>query len=271
MTAIFITTFICDIAKIKLQMLNPLLVRRGFFLFGDTVKSDLLCNMESKYPGQKKIYGFYHKIINQIPKHKIYYELCAGMAEIAKLLIEKKSTASFFLNDPDKAVTDKLIYMVPEATILGYDAIKLLKKLKAADTKTFVFIDPPYLHSTRPNSTKLYNYEMSDSDHKQLLSSVLQLKCNTMIVHPVCELYDTYLKGWRKVIIKVRYHNKTSVECLYMNYDVPEQLQVDAFLGTDCWDRQRIKRKANSLVQKLSALPELERNFVIKRVQEKFV
>lgn len=222
------------------------------------------------YPGQKKIYGLYHKIINQIPKHKNYYEVFAGKAAIATLLLEKNSSAKFYLNDLDGCITDELSCIFRKAKIYTMNAIKLLKKLIAADTETFVFMDPPYLHSTRPNSTKLYKHEMTDADHKQLLSSVLQLKCNVMIVHPVCELYDTQLEGWRKVLIKVRYHNKTSLECLYMNYDLPEQLQVDVYLGTDCWDRQRIKRKAVSLVNKLIALPELERNYIIKRVQENF-
>ncbi|MDO9186923.1 MAG: DNA adenine methylase [Bacteroidia bacterium] len=222
------------------------------------------------YPGQKKIYGLYHKIINQIPKHQNYYEVFAGSGAIAALLIEKNSSAKFYLNDIDGSVTDKLSCTFRQAKVSKIDATKLLNKLMAADTDTFIFMDPPYLHSTRPNNTKLYKHEMTDYDHKQLLSSVLQLDCNVMIVHPVCELYDTWLKGWRKVLIKVRYHNKMSLECLYMNYDLPEQLQVDAFLGTDCWDRQRIKRKATSLVNKLIALPELERNYIIRRVQENF-
>ncbi len=228
------------------------------------------------YPGQKKIYGLYHKIINQIPKHENYYELFAGTGAIAKLLIEKKSPAIFYLNDLDKCITDKLnciFRQLKGISILNWDAIKLLETMKrtAADTDTFIFMDPPYLHSTRPNSIKLYKHEMTDADHKQMLSSVLQLNCNVMIVHPVCDLYDTWLKGWRKVLVKVRYNNKTSLECLYMNYELPEQLQVDAFLGTDCWDRQRIKRKAVSLVNKLIALPELERNYIINRVQQNFV
>lgn len=240
-----------------------------FFVLAHTVKNDSLCRMKN-YPGQKKILGLYHKIINQIPKHEIYYELFAGSGAIAKILIEKKSKAKFYLNDIDKCITDKLNCTVLEAEILNVDASKLLKKLIAAGTDTFIFIDPPYLHSTRPNSTKLYANEMSDADHKQLLSSVLQLNCNVMIVHPLCDLYDNWLKGWRKVLIKIRYHNKTSLECLYMNYDVPGTLQIDSLLGKDCWDRQRIKRKAISLVKKLKALPEQERNYVITRVQESF-
>lgn len=218
------------------------------------------------YPGNKKINGFYHKIINQIPKHKTFHEVFSGKAAISKLLLEKGSDAAIHLNDLDIDVLEELIFEVEHANISNVRALEYIKKLKAAGTDEVAFMDPPYLHSTRPYSTKLYKHEMTDADHKQLLSSVLQLKCNVMIVHPVCDLYDNWLKGWRKVFVKVRYHNKTSLECLYMNYDEPTVLQTDAYLGKDCWDRQRIKRKADSLVSKLLGLPKLERDFVIKRV-----
>ena len=223
------------------------------------------------YPGHKNIFGLYHKIINQIPKHKFYYELFAGSAAIAKQLKLKNSNAKFFLNDIDKSVTDKLCCSFRKEEILNQDTIRIIIALikGEADTDNFIFLDPPYLHSTRSNP-KLYKYEMTDNDHKLLLKTILELKCNVMIIHPVCELYDTWLKDWRKVLIKVRYSNKTSLECLYMNYKLPGTLQTDSYLGKDCWDRQRIKRKAIALINKLSSLPELERNYVIQRVQEKF-
>lgn len=220
------------------------------------------------YTGHKKIFGTYHKIINQIPACKQYVELFAGSASIASLM--SVLPEDIILNDLDRSVTENLRCTFPKAKVTNHDYSYVLHLLKGTDKKIFIFIDPPYLHSTRPNSTKLYKHEMSDDDHIRLLSSVLQLKCNIMIIHPKCELYDKKLKNWRKVEIKIRYNNKTSIECLYMNYEVPSTLQNDSYLGKDCWDRQRIKRKANSLVNKLLNLPELERNYIINRVQEKF-
>ncbi|MFY9308085.1 MAG: DNA adenine methylase [Bacteroidia bacterium] len=223
------------------------------------------------YPGHKKINGVFHKIINEIPVHKVYYELFAGTAAIAKLI--KGTGVKLVLNDIDRSVTDKL-NCIPgiTATITTIPATNILEKLikSAAGTDVFVFLDPPYLHSTRPNSTKLYKYEMVDREHIQLLSTALQLKCNCMIIHPKCELYDNMLSSWRKVEIKVRYHGKTSIECLYMNYGAPDALQSDLYLGKDCWDRQRIKRKAERIVDKFDRLPVLERNYVLKLLKEKY-
>lgn len=141
--------------------------------------------------------------------------------------------------------------------------------LTTADTDTFVFMDPPYHHSTRPNNIKLYDYEMDNNDHVQLLQSLLQLKCNCMIIHPKCNLYDGYLREWRILQLKIRYHNKTSIENLYMNYN-SGPLQIDKYLGIDCWDRQRIKRKSERLISKLSVLPEQERQYLINRIINKF-
>lgn len=247
------------------------------------------------YPGHKKIYGVYHKIINEIPPHKIFYELFAGSAAISKLLYPSSFNPDIQLqptvrsgNDPIIILNDLLpVHTVknicmdrPDLTVknncIGHNvkfqqrnAFDILQtELTVSDLNTFIFIDPPYLHSTRPNNTKLYKYELTESDHIQLITSVLQLQCNVMIIHPKCSLYDnSYLKHWRQVPIKIRYHNKLSLECLYMNYAAPDKLQNDSLLGKDCWDRQRIKRKGDRLVNKLLALPELERNYVINKIK----
>jgi len=79
-------------------------------------------------------------------------------------------------------------------------------------------------------------------------------------------VYDKGLEGFRKVQLTVRYHNKTSHETLYMNYPDPLQLHTYSTLGTDCWDRQRIKRKGDRVIKKLSQLPVTERNYIIDRI-----
>lgn len=238
--------------------------------------------MEKKYPGQKKIFGVYQKIINQIPKHDEYYELFAGSAAIAKLLmsvpnvkinlVEKDfNVHSNLVSEFTKISTDTIksnnIFI---ACADALDVIDELVKNESINKKTFVFIDAPYLHSTRPNSTKLYTQEMTDIQHEKMLSSVLQLKCNVMIIHPKCDMYNSILKSWRYIDIKIRYNNKTSLERIYMNYQEPEVLHMYNFLGNDCWDRQRIKRKSDSLVIKLKKLPARERNFIINTINTEF-
>ncbi len=227
-----------------------------------------MLNTSVRYPGQKKIPGVYQKIINQIPAHTVYYELFAGSAQIAKLLSVGSKAAEIHLNDIDPEV-NQLLSVIPGASITNLDALDIIKSetIVAAGKDTFIFMDPPYLHSTRPNSTALYKHELSLRHHIKLLSSVRHLKCNVMIIHPKSYLYDTLLSQFRSVQIKIRYHSKTSIECLYMNYPEVQSLHNSQFIGDNCWDRQRIKRKGDRLVNKLLALPPAERNYIIDRIQ----
>lgn len=227
------------------------------------------------YPGNKNIPGVYQKIINEIPFHNNYYELFCGGASIAKLLYDPiSSVVKYNLNDIDKSVCTILKTKIStldlnnNISITSKNYLDIMQSdLSLAGVDTFVFMDPPYLHETRKNNINLYKYEMNESDHMQLLLSSLQLKCNLMIIHPVCNLYDEVLKGWRKKILKIRYHNKTSIECLYMNYEKPNILQSDLYLGSNRTDRQRIKRKANRFISKLSTLPEQERNYILNQIR----
>jgi DNA adenine methylase len=66
------------------------------------------------------------------------------------------------------------------------------------------------------------------------------------------------------------YPGNKSIEGLYQwiyyNYPKPQVLHTYKYVGNDCWDRQRIKRKIERLTNKLIELPELERNAVISRI-----
>lgn len=53
-----------------------------------------------------------------------------------------------------------------------------------------------------------------------------------------------------------------------MNYDYPSELHKYDFIGTDCWDRQRIKRKGDRMISKLLSLPVLERKYILERIEQ---
>lgn len=224
------------------------------------------------YPGNKNIPGLIHKIINNIPPCSVFYELFAGSAAVSSFLsLLPGLNLSFYINDKDPAVTANFNY--PAGSIVtNLNAIDLLNDFHfpGSPTDAFIFMDPPYHHSTRPNNLNLYNIDMSHNDHIQFLSSVINIQCNCMIIHPTCKLYDQALHTFRTVEVAVRYHNKTSIEKLYMNYPGPEQLLTYVYTGKDCWDRQRIKRKGDRLIQKLSALPAMERNYILNRILNSF-
>ena len=108
------------------------------------------------------------------------------------------------------------------AQIEKMDAIKLIKSLHGRDV--FVYVDPPYLQSTRKKY--LYNHEMDDEQHIQLLKALTDSDCKIMISGYDNELYEKYLKNWNKAT------KNTTAECsikrtetIWMNYK-QEQLVI---------------------------------------------
>lgn len=230
---------------------------------------------QKNYTGHKLIPGVYQKIINNVPAHDHYYELFCGSGAIFKQLSEivpPGGAVEYVLNDIDSSVLKKYHSKHPEGvTVRNESAVYVMKTiLSMRDKNTFVFLDPPYHHDTRPHCTDIYNYEMTHDDHVQMLMTVLQLKCNVMIIHPKCDLYDTMLKDWRKVELKIRYNDKTSIECLYMNYELAV-LQTYRYLGADCWDRQRIKNRKTQMIKKFAKIPEHERRHLLDELTKHFI
>lgn len=233
-----------------------------------------------KYPGNKSVLGLYQFIINRIPECSTLIEAFAGSAQITKKILSKAVTdkndcwrlgsgqlVRTVLNDCNSGVCESLRKLFPKPTVISnVTAGELFKTVVPGSTDTFIYCDPPYKLDTRGSTKKLYEFEMSDSDHIQFLTTVLELKCNCMISHYECHLYNTMLSTWTKEKFKVSYHGKVKEECIYYNYPKPSKLLCYDFVGSDCWDRQRVTRKINRLVSKLNALPELEKNAILNRV-----
>ncbi|MBO5208047.1 MAG: DNA adenine methylase [Lachnospiraceae bacterium] len=94
-------------------------------------------------------------------------------------------------------------------------ALEVLKRYDTPDV--FVYADPPYLHGTRKNY--LYKHEMSDRDHEELLDALTSHPGQVMISGYDNELYNRYLKGWRKVQKNTLAENGLKrTETLWMNY-----------------------------------------------------
>jgi DNA adenine methylase len=91
--------------------------------------------------------------------------------------------------------------------------------------KTLYYLDPPYLHSTRsvPNA---YEYEMTETEHVELLGVLSAINGKFLLSGYRSELYDKIADkaGWRRVDIQI--DNKASsaktkeikTECVWMNY-----------------------------------------------------
>lgn len=103
--------------------------------------------------------------------------------------------ASAWLNCIDglPAVHDRLKRVV----ILHDDALKVIRQQDGP--KTLFYLDPPYVHSTRNESSiKAYEYEMSDDDHYQMLLTIRACKGNVMLSGYRNDMYDKRLADWNR-------------------------------------------------------------------------
>jgi DNA adenine methylase len=232
------------------------------------------------YRGNKGVLGLYQFIINRIPQCNTIVELFAGSGAITEKILSTAVTdenncwhlgngslVRTILNDCNPGTTDILKKKFQYPTkIYTLNALQFLSSVMPGLTDVFIYADPPYQLSTRGSQRRIYEYEMSDSDHVQLLQAAVTVNCNWMISHYKCDLYDSMLPGWTKEKFKVSYHGKVKEECIYYNYEKPSKLLTYQYVGSDCWDRQRVTRKINRLSEKLLNLPALERNAIIDRV-----
>lgn len=147
-----------------------------------------------KYPGAKNRLANW--IVDHIPEHKVYCEPFFGSGAV---FFNKKICYNEILNDLDDEV---------------YNFFKVLRNNGEQ------LIDAIAL-------TPYSRYEMADDEHIKLLEMIKEKRCKIMISGYENELYETYLKGWRKT--KKKTHAECSVsrtETLWMNYDFERQLTI---------------------------------------------
>lgn len=93
------------------------------------------------------------------------------------------------------------------------------------DTRTFFYLDPPYVHGTR-TVPKAYSHEMTDKDHQNLLETIAGIQGRFILSGYDNPLYKGFADqhGWRRVDIEIDNkagsgkEKRTMTECLWMNY-----------------------------------------------------
>ncbi|MDJ0922103.1 MAG: DNA adenine methylase [Henriciella sp.] len=96
--------------------------------------------------------------------------------------------------------------------------------------ETLHYVDPPYLHATRSRpGRKNYRYELSDDDHRELLSVLLGLKGAVVLSGYANALYDDVIGHWRRIDRKAMADGASErMESLWLN---PAADERDLFSG----------------------------------------
>ncbi len=230
------------------------------------------------YIGSKAAHGLLQFIINNIPLHDDYYELFAGSAAV---FFNKRPANNHLIMEKDynqyMALYKKMTtgpHPVKDCAI-KYLKIRLQAKKLNEDRgftrNDFIYLDPPYPMAARNNGKAYYNHEMTDDDHVQLLSTIVDLDANIMISTRQNDLYNKHLKSWNKKEFLVASRTGAVNEIIYMNYDITKlPLHQYDFVGDGCTDRQRVKRKVSRFADKLDSLEPKERDLFIQTVITKY-
>lgn len=100
------------------------------------------------------------------------------------------------------------------------DALRLIERYKSSE-ETLMYLDPPYLRSTR-KSGRLYVHEMTEADQRRMLELILECKGKIILSGYQSGLYDECLKGWHKNTHLTRTTSAEIVqEVIWMNYQPP--------------------------------------------------
>jgi hypothetical protein len=217
------------------------------------------------YPGGKNGHGTLQRLLGLMPLHVNYFEPFLGGGAIAKA--KTRAPGVTVGSDVDAGVIAMHggEGLKPWGECRRHDALQLISSERAmADPDTLVYLDPPYLRSTR---TRLfYRHEFATpQQHSRLLSRTVRLRCMVMISGYESSLYETRLEhrhGWRVVKFIGTTRGGPRVECVWLNFPEPKWYHDPVFAAVGFRARERVKRRSQRWAKRFAAMSPDERQVV---------
>ena len=221
------------------------------------------------YNGSKFASGSYQQIINLFPIHDVYIEGFLGSGAIWKIKKPSKFNYAFEINQD----VISRFFPLPAADVYNYDflnwlllASPFINMCTGMNLKVLMYLDPPYLKSSRKSQKNLYAFEFQENLHIKLLSLVRNINCYVVISCYDCSLYSKMLTGWNKINYQSKIRCGTATETLYYNFPSDSPKHQYDFLGSNFRERAKIKNKVGRSITKLLKLPAAERNWILSEV-----
>ena len=121
------------------------------------------------------------------------------------------------------AIIQDMTLRLKQVQIENRPALELIKRFDKEDV--CMHIDPPYVLSTR--TRKQYSFEMEDSDHIELLDTILDSKAKILISGYDCDLYNSKLKDWQRLEFSATAEKGLKrTEVLWLNYEPQGQIEL---------------------------------------------
>lgn len=215
------------------------------------------------YPGGKNGSGTFQRLINLIPPHEVYVEAFLGSGAIMRL---KRPATSNIGIDADEDPLSNFPAEMPNLMLIKTDALDWLSR-NTLSPKTFLYLDPPYLMSTRSTQQAYYRHEFTDEQHARLLAIVASLPCMVMLSGYYSEMYAQALAAWRTESFNVRTRSgRSATEWVWLNYPEPFALHDYRYLGEGYRQRESIKRKQGRWLANLQSMNSLERYAMLQTI-----
>lgn len=221
------------------------------------------------YPGTKR--SLYRWIISHLPPHSIYVEPFAGKAAVFR---HKPPALRSYLIDRDPDVIAWLQARRFPAAIAargdGTRFVELLAEWHEATQDVLIYIDPPYVLSTR-SGKRLYKHEMTDDDHVRLLLAATNCSCQVAISGYPSQLYDDFLDDWQKLTCRSMTRGGLRTECLWLNFleEPSPRVSMEYFeLGGNFRERERVSRKVKRWREHFERLDDVERRALLLALLE---
>lgn len=214
------------------------------------------------YLGAKNGSGVYQAIINLIPPHDTYVECFLGTGAIMKRKAPALRNIGLDLN---KKCVDKCNYTAVNVELHQMNAFDFLRSFDfESNGRVTLYLDPPYVHSTR-TSNKRYKHELTDDEHRELLNILLDLSCNIIISGYRNPIYDELIGEWWSFDFQTMTRGGVRTETVWCNF-TPNEMHFHTYAGKDSLDRQRIKRKAKRWANNFSSLPSGEQQVILSEM-----
>lgn len=217
------------------------------------------------YTGNKGAFGSYQNIINNFPPHKTFISGFGGSGAVE--FAKKKAEIENIVCERSVDTINKFWNWAHGYRVVNSDFVSWYRSQKKLQGPVMIYLDPPYLLSSRATGKEYYNFEFTRNDHIELLTEMKDCRDHVAISHYKDPLYNKILKGWRCIEWQVMTHAGVKKEALYMNYDEPLQLHQYDYLGSNRTERQQIKRMKERFVMKLKRMPSVKRYAMIQALE----
>jgi DNA adenine methylase len=217
-----------------------------------------------RYPGGKG--KTYQHLINLMPPHRVYIESHLGGGAVLRNKIPAEKNIGID-RDPDVIASWDGVFDENFEFVTG-DAVSFLSSYEFVGDE-LLYIDPPY-HPELRRSRKVYKYDYTIDNHKELLTILVNLPCMVMLSGYESDLYNKELAGWRKVHFNAKTHTDVREECVWINFEPPKRLHDTRYLGRNFRERQTIKRRQERLYARIEKMDPIERSQLASWISERY-